>query len=119
MNYQLLVGVLDRIADLYEESQPIADVQSLSISVLIERLAIDVLHHKVGISVRRGPAAQQPADVRMIQRCQDLPFVAEPPQNEIAIKAAFDQFDRDAMLKLSVSAPGFINRAHAPAPDFP
>ena len=46
----LLVGVLDSVADLHEQLQPLLDIQSLPIAVLGDGDTGNVLHDEVGPS---------------------------------------------------------------------
>src|SRR5688572_20105544 len=64
-------------ADLPEQAKPLRDVELLRSAVFVEWNALDVLHHEVGKSIGRGAAIHQPCDVWMIERREDLPFVAK------------------------------------------
>ena len=50
VNDPLLVGVLDGVADLHEQLQPLLDIQPLPVAVLGDGNAGDVLHDEVGSS---------------------------------------------------------------------
>jgi hypothetical protein len=50
---------------------------------------------------------------------QNLPFDSKPAQHLISISTSFKDFDRDALLKMSIGALGKIYRSHATAPKFP
>src|SRR5215471_457570 len=90
----------------------------VSVCIFIERLARNELHDKVRTALFGGATAQQAADVRMIQRRQDLSFVTKSAEDEISILSGPNQFDRYSMLKFTVSAPRFIDGAHTTASDF-
>ena len=115
MDDQVLVGVLDRRADLAEEVQPRGGVQALRVAVVDDRLALDVLHHEVGQAVRRRAAVEQAGDVRVLEAGEDLPLVPEAPHDRLGVHAALEHLDRDALLELVVVADAEVHRAHAAA----
>src|SRR5690349_17306697 len=54
----------------------------------------------------------------MIQRGQNLPFLAKAAEDEICIHAALDQLDGDSFAEFLVGARRFVDCAHAAASDF-
>jgi nucleotide sugar dehydrogenase len=48
VDYPLLMGMLDRLTDLHEKLQPLAQRQPVLITVLRDRHAVNELHHEVG-----------------------------------------------------------------------
>ena len=64
MHDQVLVCVLDGAADIEEQLQALAQSELLAIAVAIERLAVHVLHHEVGIALVGLARVDQPRDVR-------------------------------------------------------
>ena len=55
----------------------------------------------------------------MIESGKHLPFVAKSRKDEIRIHAAFDELDRDLMLKFAIIARGEVHGTHTSATDFP
>ena len=86
------------------------------VGVAIDRRALHVLHHEVGKALGRGAAVEEPRDVRMVQRGEDLPLVAEAADDQLRVHAAADHLDGDRVLEIA-GAPGQIDRAHAAASD--
>ena len=53
MDNQILVHILHRGADLPEQRDPLGDRQAVAIAILIDRRALDVIHHEVRFAVGR------------------------------------------------------------------
>ena len=87
MHDQVLVGVLDGAADIEEQLQPLAQPELLPIAIAIQRLAVHVLHHEVGIAFLGFARVDQARDVRVIQAREDLALGAEA-QAELALHRA-------------------------------
>ena len=77
MDDTLLVRVLDRGADLYEQIKPLVDAQLVAVTVLGDRHAGHVLHHEVRQSLIRRAGVVDARDVGVIHQCQGLPFGLE------------------------------------------
>src|SRR6185369_279469 len=118
MNHQLFMRVLHGIAKQREQTKAIGNVEPLPIRVLIQRPAFDVFHDEIRIAGFGGAATEQTANVRVIESGENLPLVAETLDDEVVVETAPDKFDRDSVLKLTVSAPRFIYRSHSAATDF-
>src|SRR5215217_4259658 len=117
MHDLFLVCIVNGAANRAEEVQPFGDVQLMAVAIGVERLPFDVLHHEVGQTVFRRSSIQQAANVWMIESREDLSFFAKAAQDEVSIHPAFDQFYCSPFVELIIGAGGFINRAHAAAPN--
>ena len=117
MDDQVLVGVLDRRADQPEELQPRRGVHPSGVAILDDRLSLDVLHREVRQSVRRRAAVEEAGDVRVLEAGEDLAFVPEPSHDGVAVHAALEHLDRDALLERIVIADAEMHGAHAAVPD--
>ena len=109
--------VMYRRADLLKELQAFGCRQALLIGILSDGLAFDVFHHEVRPPVAGGAAVEQAGDVRVIQRREDLPFIAKAAQDEFRIHAALDELDGDLLLELCVITLCEVDRAHAALAD--
>jgi hypothetical protein len=87
------------------------------VRIPIDRDPVDVLHDEVREAVRRGAAVDKRADVRVIERGQDLPLVPEAADDRLGVHAAADRLDRRLSLEGIVGAPRQVDRAHSPASD--
>ena len=94
MNDQILMRVLDGGADVDEQLESLAQVEPALVAVLIERLALDVLHDQVWLAIVRLAGIDQSRDVRMIQARENLPLGTEA-HAEIGCSCAIDYFDCD------------------------
>ena len=75
MDDEVLVRVLHRVADRAEQLEPLARRQlPASSQYSVDRLAVDVLHHEVGLPVVGRAAVEEPRDVRVLEPGQDLPL---------------------------------------------
>ena len=81
MNHQVGVGVLDRAANLDEQRKTAIDGQPLLVAVPVDRPPLHVLHHQVRAFVVGASAVQEPGDVGMGQRGENLAFLLETSQN--------------------------------------
>src|SRR6266516_3195853 len=88
------------------------------LAVSVHRDALYVLHREPGQSIRSDPAVEQPGDVGMIQRGEDLPLLQEPLDSAVVPGAPGRQhLEGDALLVLVVGALGKIDGTHAAAPE--
>src|ERR1700676_5511603 len=85
----------------------------MRLAILVQRAALDVLHHEVRAAVLGRAAIEQPRDVGMREAGQDLPLVAEVPQDLLRIHAPSDQLERDLLLKMTVGADSTVDSSHA------
>ena len=115
MDDALLVGVLDRLANRYEQFQPLLRGQPVAVAVLGDRHTLDQLHHEVRPAVVQ-PAVEHLGDVRVVHERQRLPLGVEPGQHLLRVHPGLDQFDRDKPLD-RLGLPGPPDRAHAPLAD--
>ena len=113
MHDEVLVGVLDRRADLAEEAQALVDREAAAVAVLDQRLALDVLHDEVGLAAIRRAAVEEARDVGMLEGGRDLALAAKSLAREVARHAGPDELDRHLLLELVVGAPGKVDHPHA------
>ena len=70
MHDQAAVRVLDAVAYLEHEPDALRDGQALPIAVLVDGLAVHVLHDEVGRALVGQPTVEEAGDVRMTQAGQ-------------------------------------------------
>ena len=109
---QAAVRVTHCVAHLEEELQPGVHREAPRVAVLVDRHALDVLHHQIGQALGGGAAVEQAGDVRVLEPRQDLALRAELP-HALGIEPAAHHFDGDLLQELVVVALGEIHRAHA------
>ena len=81
MDDEVAVRVGHGRADGEEELQPPLHREALLVAVLHEREALDVLHDEVGQPVLRLAAVEDLGDVRVVERGENLPLVAEAAED--------------------------------------
>ena len=91
--------------------------QPITVAVDVDRYPVDVLHDDVGQPVRSRAAVEQPCNVRMIERCENLPFDLRPLVDGGVDEMVADQLDCHALLELIVRALGEIDDGHAAGAD--
>ena len=117
VDHRVLVGELDRAADLAEEPQPRGDIQPTAVAILVDPLAVDVLHHEVRPAVLGRPGVEQPGDVGMLaERGLDVDLGVEPSHDRVAVHPALDQLDGDLLPEV-LDPGGQVDAPHAPAAD--
>src|SRR5579864_3787172 len=107
------MSVLHRRAYRAEKAEPFGDRQLVIVAILIQRLALDVLHNEVRLAIFRAAAFQQAGDVGMLEAGENLPFGFEASQRKPGVEAAAHTVDRDLFLVLVSDAHGPIDRAHS------
>ena len=114
----MLMRVMDGGANSLKEFQSVFGVERVQIAIVIDRQALDVLHHQVRSIVFRRAAIEQTRDVGMIKGRENLPLVAKAAHDKIRVHAAANQLDGDLLSILIIIAFAEINRAHAAASEF-
>ena len=105
--------ILHRRTYLPKQLEPAGHCQLVAFTIEIDSFALDQFHDQVRHAVGGGTAIQQTRDVGMVERRQNLPFIAESLVHRSAIDAAANQFDRHFLGVLSVGANRAIDLAHA------
>jgi hypothetical protein len=77
MYHQALVRVLNCGANATEQFKALADIQFAFVTPAVNRLAIDQLHDKVRQPLFGTAAVEEPRNIGMIERCQDLALAAK------------------------------------------
>ena len=89
----LLVGVLDRVADLQEQGDPLVRMQGVAVAVVGDGHAGHQLHDEVGHPLGGGPGVEDLGDARVSHDGQGLPFSLEAADHLGRIQARPDQFE--------------------------
>src|SRR3989304_1647566 len=119
LDHQVLVGDLNRGANLAKELQPFRYRQLLLVAVLVDRLSLDVLHDQERPAVLGRAAGVELGDVWMVDRGQDLPLVAEPADEVSARRGAPEELDGHGSPELVVLPLGQIDRPPPPMGNLP
>src|SRR5579872_2602288 len=106
-------------AHALEKLEPLDDTELAGLAIVVNRLALDVLHHEVRQAVLGGAAIEQPRNVGMVQAGQYLPLVAEALDDELGVEVAPDELDGDLLTESLVGAGGQVNHTHTTLADFP
>jgi hypothetical protein len=77
MNNIVMVRVGHRFAHLPKKLQAFGDTQFLLIAIAIKRLPLNVFHDKIRQAIRGRAAIQQARNEGMIERRENLPFLAK------------------------------------------
>src|SRR5262245_5371370 len=111
MNNQPLMRVGYAIADFQEKCQPVAQLQGCG--VLVDRNAVDVLHHQVWLIIRRMSGVDQTDYRRVIQVSQKLPFPQESVSPGGSLNIGTENFYGDGLFYLSVTSFRQVHGAHS------
>lgn len=118
MDDQLLMSVFNRGADLKKELEPIAYGEIVPIAIFVNWQAGDVLHDKVRQAIFRCAAIEKMSDVRMIERCENLPFASEALQVRLGGAGCSDDLDCDVLEIVIVDPDGLEDTSHSALADF-
>ncbi len=103
-------------ADIQEQPQPRREPERMGGAVAVQRQALDVFHHQVGIAIGRGATVVEPGHVGQVQSGQHLPLGLQPLDLARA-RHAVQQLDRNRAPIHAVVALGLEHGAHAAAGD--
>ena len=82
-------------------------------AILVDRYAVDILHHHIGLPGGRGAAIQHARDARVFQRGQELPFRGRAQDRIGVTEHTRHDLDGDALHVDAVGALGKPDLAHA------
>ncbi len=104
MHHQVLVGVMDRLADGAEEAQPLGDRQPALVAVPVDRGARHVLHGEVREAQLGDAGVEQAGDVGVLEAGEDPALEEEAPHPVARGETAFaDQLEGDPLLDVLVA----------------
>ena len=93
---RFLMRVLDSFADMHEQFQPIARIESVIVAVGRDGNAGDILHDEVRPSLRRGTRVEHLGDSWVVHQGQSLALGLEARHHLARVHARLDQLDGDA-----------------------
>lgn len=95
MDDPLLVRVLDAVAELDEQLEPLADRQTLTVAVARDRLALYVLHRKVRPPFGRGPPVEDFGNGGVVHDCERLALCFEARHHLRRVHPCLHDLNRD------------------------
>jgi hypothetical protein len=112
MEDAFLVGVLDTVADLSKELEPITQSELMVIAVARDGASFDKLHDHIGGSFWCLARVEDSRDARVVHGCESAALEVEAPEQSLGREVRADELDGDALLD-RLRAPSEIDRAHA------
>ena len=91
----LLMRVLDRPAHRDEQLEPMPGREPLPVAVLVDRDAVDQLHHEVRPAGVGGAGVEDPGDAGVVHQGQGLALGLEAGDDLLGIHARLDDLQRD------------------------
>ena len=116
MDDPLLVRVLNRLADVHEQFQPVGDRQVVAVAVVGDGDAADQLHDEVGAAAVGGPGVNDAGDVGVVHHRQRLALGLEAGDDLPGVHAGLDDLQRH-LAAHGVRLFGDVDDAHAPLAD--
>src|SRR3954470_9686903 len=92
MDDSFLMCVLNRLAHLDEELEPLQSRQLVLIAVLSDLDPPHQFHHEIEPASFGHVRVKNPGDVRVVHHCERLALGLEPRHNLTAVHAQFDYF---------------------------
>ena len=108
---------MDRGANRQKQFQPFPPLQARLVTVHMNRLTANELHHEVGQAFRRRAAVDQGGDIGMFEAGGNLPFAAELAHHALQVEAALHHFDRYLFVERLIDADAAIDGAHTTVAD--
>ena len=112
VNDSLLMRVLDGVADVDKQLQPLADGQLVFVTVLRDRNALDQFHRKERPTAVGGAGIQDVGDIGMVHHRQRLPLGLEPCDHLPRVHSRLDDLQRHPPLD-RLGLLGHVDDAHA------
>jgi len=81
MDDECLMSVVNGSGNSGEKLEALPETQGSSVGVFVDGDTIDVLHHRVGASVRGHPSVVEARDVGVLEVRDDLPLLGEASQS--------------------------------------
>jgi len=107
-----LVRVLDALADLQEQFEPVCEVHAAAVAELDQGQARHVLHREEQPALLGGADVQNLRDVRMLHAREQGAFAAETVEDVLAVHARLDHLQRD-LAAYRLQLVGEVDRTHA------
>src|SRR5690242_9909341 len=109
--------VADRPAYTLKKLEPFRGRQLAPVAVLVDRLALDVLHDKVRQAAIGAARIEQAGNVGMIEHRENLALAAKPPYDFTRVQPTANDLDGNQLLEGIVGARRKIDIAHAAMSD--
>ncbi len=109
---------LDRVTHVDDQAQTRANVELRRIGVVGDRCAVDVFHHQIRNASFGNAGVDKTRDVRVIERCQQLPFAQEQTLLELGVQTTPQQLHGDALRHVASFTFGEEHGGHAATADF-
>ena len=95
MDDPLLVGMLNRVADLDEEFKPLPGVKVVFVTILRDFDSSNEFHDKVGAPRFGCSRIQHPGDIRVLHHRERLPLRVKAGDDTFGVHPQLDNFERD------------------------
>src|SRR5580765_7394636 len=79
------MGVLDCRTNLLKELKAAHEIETLAVRVVVKRLPLDVLHHKIWDTVGQGASIKQTGYIWVFEGGEDLAFVPKSPYDKFRV----------------------------------
>jgi hypothetical protein len=96
------MGVRNRTADLEENPEHLVKIERLTID--IDRLTFDILHHKVWLAIRAPARIEQVGDIGVRERRKDAPFLDKTLVVARKLQVRLKQFHRYMLVNFAIDA---------------
>ena len=115
VHHQAPVGVVDRLAHLDHQAQPLLQREAAGGAPVGDRSAVDVLEDEVGLAALAAAAVEEARDAGMHEAGEDPALAQEPGQDRLRSQLGPHQLERDAAVELAVGPLGEPDLGHAAA----
>src|SRR5271169_3436447 len=95
MDDQFFVRILHRRADLTKEPQAVVDGELISVAILIDGRAFDVLHDQIRRTIFTAAAVEKLHDVGMVEGREGLPLIAKTMEDLFSVDSRLNHFNRN------------------------
>ena len=116
VNDQILMRVLNGIANLLEQFKPLVEGKMVSVAIFRDRFALHIFHHQIGNAIFAHPAFYEAGDIGMMQAGQDLLLQFEPAHVFTGVQVPVHDFQGAGLANLRAGPFSFVDAGHtAPA----
>ncbi len=117
MEHQVAMREREAAAHFCKQAEATDDIEPMLIAVLVDRLALDVLHHQIGLAESGHAAIEEPCQGGVLERRENLALRLELGHQPWVRQAEVHDLDGDALMERIVGAVRGVHRRHPAAGD--
>ncbi len=115
MDHEIAMSEGDGVAGDQEEAETILDRERAFLREVVDRHAVDPLHHQIGTTVGQRSTVDDASDGRVLEARENAALAPEASEQVLGVEAATNDLDGDRLLEGAVVALAGVDVGHAAA----